>query len=267
VANGVAPAGQHQNAPLVGAATAIAIHLLLALALASLPKVGLHDGRPASVEVDLVEPKPPEPLPPPPPPPLPMPVDPPPPREPPKLVVRRPALPKAPPPMPNQEHTKPPPSDSPPTPVFGVTQDSVVTGESAVAVPVGNTLMTKDRTLAKAPPPPLPAAPPPPPPAPAFSPVDEESVAEFPESLFVPTPPYPEMALRLGVEGKVRLRIGIDRKGNVKSVRVVQKVGYGMDEAAEAAIWRSKWKPAKKDNGEPVDLVIVYNFIFRVPTR
>jgi outer membrane biosynthesis protein TonB len=61
--------------------------------------------------------------------------------------------------------------------------------------------------------------------------------------------------------------VGVDRKGNVKSVRVLQKVGFGMDEAAESAAWKSKWKPAKKETGEAVDVVIHYNFIFHLPTR
>ena len=80
-------------------------------------------------------------------------------------------------------------------------------------------------------------------------------------------PAYPEMARRLGVEGKVRLRLGIDRRGNVKSVRVLQKGGYGMDEAAMAAAWQSKWKPARQEDGQPVDVVIHYDFTFRMPTR
>lgn len=262
VANAVAPAGHHPYAPVIGAVAAVAVHLLLALGLALLPKVGLSADRPNTLEVDLVAP-PPEPLPPPPPPPEPLP---PPPDPTPKLAVRRPALHRPTPPMPNREDPKPPPSDNAPTPVFGVTEESVVQGESPVAVPVGNTLMTKDRTVAKAPPAPLPAAPPPPA-APAFSPVDEESVAELPEKVFMPELVYPEMARRLGVEGKVRLRVGVDRKGNVKSVRVLQKVGFGMDEAAEAAAWKSKWKPAKKETGEAVDVVIHYNFVFQLPTR
>jgi periplasmic protein TonB len=260
VANGVVPVGQHPYAPLVGAATALALHVILGLALAWLPRVPLHSDRATPVEVDLVAPKPPEPAPPPPPPdPSPRPPEPV-----AKPVVHKVALHKPPPPMPNQESKPVPPSESPPTPVFGVTQDSVVEGDSPVAVPVGNTLMTKDRTLAKAPPAPLPPAPPP---APAFDPVDEESVAELPETLSMPKITYPEMAQRLGVEGKVRLRLGIDRKGNVKSVRVLQRVGYGMDEAAESAAWRSKWKPARQENGQPVDVVIHYNFIFQMPTR
>ena len=244
MANGVAAVGHHPYAPMVGAATAITLHLLLGLGLAWMPKLPLSSDRPNVLEVDLVAAKPPEPAP--------------------KAVVRKVALHKPPPPMPNQESKPEPPSDSPPTPVFGVTQDSVVPGDSPVVVPVGNTLMTKDRTLAKAPPAPLPAAPPPPP---AFAPVDEESVAELPEKLSMPDVAYPEMARRLGVEGKVRLRLGIDRRGNVKSVRVLQKVGYGMDEAAESAAWHSRWKPAKQENGQAVDVVIHYNFVFQLPTR
>jgi len=264
VANGVAPVDQHPNAPLVGVATAITLHLVLGIGVARIPPGALSGDRPAPVEVDLVAPKPPEPAPPPLPLPDPLPR---PPQAEPKLAVRRPALHKASPPMPNQETKPPTSSETPPTPVFGVTEDSVVAGESPVAVPVGNTLMTKDRTVAKTAPPPLPAAPPPPPAASAFAPVDEESVAELPEKLLMPEPVYPEMARRLGIEGRVLVRLGIDRKGNLKSVRVLHKVGYGMDEAAEAAAWQSKWKPAKKETGETVDVIIHYGFTFRLPTR
>jgi protein TonB len=264
VANGVARVDQHPYAPLVGVAAAIALHLVLALGVARIPPGVLGRDRAAPVEVDLVTPRPPEPAPPvPPPQPEPLP---PPPRAEPKLAVRRPVLPKPPQPMPNQETKPPVPSETPPTPVFGITQDSVIAGDSAVAVPVGNTLMTKDRAVAKVPPPPLPPAPPPPP-ASGFAPIDEESVAELPEKLFMPEPVYPEMARRLGIEGRVLVRLGIDRKGNLKSVRVLHKVGYGMDEAAEAAARQSKWKPAKKETGEAVDVLIHYGFTFRLPTR
>jgi periplasmic protein TonB len=211
------------------------------------------------VEVDVVPPKPAESPPPPPDPP------PPPPEPVPRPVVRKLATrAPLPPPMPNQEVKPAPASEDPVKPVFGVTQDSVVTGESPIAVPVGNTLMTKERTLAKAPPPPLPAAPPPPP---AFAPVDEESVAEFPEAYIKPEPEYPEIARRMGIGGKVRLAIGIDRKGIVKSVRVLEKAGYGMEEKAVSAAWHYRFRPARRADGEPVDFVITYNFTFRLPAR
>jgi protein TonB len=166
--------------------------------------------------------------------------------------------------MPNQEVRPAPATEEPVQPVFGVTQDSVVAGDSPVAVPVGNTLMTKDRTFAKAAPPPLPPAPPPPP---AFAPVDEESVTEWPEAYVKPELEYPEAAKRMGIGGKVLVRIGIDRKGNIKSVRVLKNVGFGMDEAAMKAAWRSKWKPARRADGEPVDIVITHSFVFETPAR
>jgi protein TonB len=183
----------------------------------------------------------------------------------PKLVVRKLGTHiKAPAPMPNQEVKPTSPTEEPPKPVFGVTAESVVTGESGVAVPVGNTLMTNDRTVAKAPPAPLPAAPPP---VATFDPVDEDSVEEFPIALVKPEPDYPEMAKRMGIGGKVSLRLGIDRKGNVKSVRVIEKIGYGMDEAAAKCVWGYKFKPARRPDGQPVDIIITYNFTFRPQNR
>jgi protein TonB len=255
VANRASLEGHHPYALPWGAAVAILLHALLALGLALVPAQSWQGERTIAVEINERPPPPPEPLPPPPEPP------PPPPERTP--VVRRPRLP-APPPMPNQEVKPAEPTEEPVQAVFGVTGDSVVEGGSPVAVPVGNTLMTKDRTLAKAPPPPLPPAPPPPP---AFAPVDEDQVAEFPEATVKPEPVYPQVAQRMGIGGKVRLRVGIDRRGNVKSVRVLEKAGYGMDEEAVRVVWQYKFKPAKRPGGEPVDFVITYNFTFRSPTQ
>ena len=253
--SGASTVGNGRHATLWGALVAVSLHALVALGLTLVPRRGLHDDRALPVEVDVLPPPPAEPPTPPPPEP------PPPPPELVRPVVRRAvATIKPPPPMPNQEVKPSPPADEPVQPVFGVTQDSVVPGESPVAVPVGNTLMTKDRTVAAAAPP-LPAAPPPP----AFAPVDEESVAEWPKESFKPDAEYPEVARRMGIEGRVLVRIGIDRKGNVKSARVLEKVGYGMDEAAVKAILQFKFKPARRADGEPVDIVITYGFVFKLP--
>ena len=255
MANRACLPSQHPRALQWGAGVAIAVHLLLAWGLASTPVPSSPSERVISVEIH----QPPPPPPPEPEPPQPEPPQPPPPRP---RVVRRPRiLPPPPPPMPNQE-VKPEEAEEAVQSVFGVTQDSVVAGESPVAVPIGNTLMTKDRTIARVPPPPLPPAPPPPP---AFAPVDEDAVAEFPEATVKPEPVYPEAAQRMGIGGRVRLKIGIDRKGNVKSVRVLEKAGYGMDEEAVRVIWKYKFKPAKRPNGEPVDFIITYNFTFKSP--
>lgn len=250
MASSASSVGEH--ATLWGAVVAISIHALVAFALMLVPQRGLHDKPATPVEVDVL---------PPPAEPLPLPLDPPPPPPDPAVrpVVRKLVHMKPPPPMPNQEVKPTPATEEPVQPVFGVTQDSVVAGESPVAVPVGNTLMTKDRTLAKAPPPPLPSAPPPP----AFVPVDEESIAEWPNARVEVKPVYPEIAQRMGIGGKVQLRIEIDRKGNIKSVRVLRKVGYGMDEEAIKAMWQFKFDPAKDADGKPVDVVITYTHVFR----
>jgi protein TonB len=64
-------------------------------------------------------------------------------------------------------------------------------------------------------------------------------------------PIYPLMARRLGKEGKVFLRLSIDEKGNLLSVEVIEKAGYGFTEAAVEAVRKSTFLPAKKD-GKPI---------------
>jgi len=245
-----------KHASLWGAAVAIALHVLLAAVFVALPARRAPASMALPVEVDLTS-SPPEPLPPSPP--LP---DPPPPETTPKLVVRKLSPHVKPPPMPNQEVKQAPPTEEPPKPVFGVTQDSVVTGESPVAVPVGNTLMTSDRAAAKAPPAPLPAAPSP---EGAFNPVDDESIDDLAVPSVKVNPDYPEMARRMGIGGRVHLKIGVDRRGNVRSARVIGKVGYGMDEAALKAIWLHKFHPSKNAKGEAVDSVLTYDIVFQPP--
>jgi protein TonB len=64
-------------------------------------------------------------------------------------------------------------------------------------------------------------------------------------------PIYPLLARRLGKEGKVLLRLTIDEKGNLLSMDVIEKGGYGFTEAAMEAVKKSTFLPAKKD-GKPI---------------
>jgi TonB family protein len=127
-----------------------------------------------------------------------------------------------------------------------------------VAVPVGSTLMTKDRTPGK-PGPPGPAVADGPP---AFAPVTEGSIGEFPR-LVQEVKEFPAEAQRLGLEGQVVLRVGIDRRGAIRSVRVIKKAGYGFDEAASRAMWKFRFTPARTRDGQPVDFLITYTYTFR----
>lgn len=64
-------------------------------------------------------------------------------------------------------------------------------------------------------------------------------------------PVYPIMARRLGKEGKVILRLLIDKNGRLQGVEVIEHAGFGFTEAAIAAVKNSTFTPASR-NGEKV---------------
>jgi protein TonB len=148
-----------------------------------------------------------------------------------------------------------------PKPIFGVTEESVVKGEAAVSVPVGNTLETSEREVVKTPPPPL--APPRSLSSSGPPSVDDESITEHAKVLVEVKPEYPALAKRLGIEGSVMLRLAVDRLGKVKSARIVKKAGYGMDEAALKAIGSFIFAPARGARHEPLESTFNYEVRFQ----
>ncbi len=76
-------------------------------------------------------------------------------------------------------------------------------------------------------------------------------------------PEYPRMARRLGKEGKVVLRLFIDEHGRLVSVEIIEKAGYGFDEAVVDAVKASTFRPAKL-NGHPVACKAVLPVRFRL---
>jgi TonB family protein len=74
------------------------------------------------------------------------------------------------------------------------------------------------------------------------------------------TPAYPAMALRAGIEGKVKVEVSIDDKGDVTSAKAVDGHQF-LRQSAEDAARRSKFKPAMFD-GTAIKSrgYIVYNF-------
>jgi protein TonB len=254
VANGVALSGWRAHATLWGWLVALVAHATIALMVSSELRRPRPARPPVAVEIDTVErhPVPPE-LPP-----LEPKIEPP---TPASRVANRWASAKPPPlsPRPNRELPPAPPSAEPPPPVFGVTPESVIEGESGVVVPVGNTLMTKDRTPAKAPPAPLPPAADPD----VFAPVADNLVCQAAAMASEVKADYPPEARRLGIEGRVQLRVGVDRQGNVRWTRVIKSAGYGLDEAAKQALARSKFKPAHACDGRVVDQVIPWTYTFQ----
>jgi len=59
-------------------------------------------------------------------------------------------------------------------------------------------------------------------------------------------PSYSDAARRAHIEGVVRLELMVNEDGDVVSARVLQGLGYGLDEAAISAAKRFHFKPATK---------------------
>jgi periplasmic protein TonB len=85
--------------------------------------------------------------------------------------------------------------------------------------------------------------------------------ATRPKPKAVPQPAYSEAARAAGVEGKVRVQLTVDETGKVVSVRVLQGLGYGLDEAAVAAANRAQFEPATRC-GKPVSATFTISMRF-----
>ncbi len=72
------------------------------------------------------------------------------------------------------------------------------------------------------------------------------------EILFKPKPAYTVEAREMRLEGEVSLQVIFQASGTIRVVRVVQGLGHGLDEAAQQAALRVRFKPAKR-GGVPVD--------------
>lgn len=239
---------------LVGIATAVAIglHGLLALGVVAVDPRQFRSEAP--IEIDVEEKLPPPEIKPPPPPPE----DKPPPPEPrPRIVHRIPNATPPPPSPPPPSDEPPPPSDAPP-PDFGVSMNATTDGESSVAVPVGRTLMTKPAPKHKETPPPSGDG------TGGFVPVAEIYIATHAELIEAPSGEenYPPEAKRLGIEGAVKLKLGIDENGKVVQVKLVERGGHGFDEAAMKAMRLARFKPAVTSDGKAVPCSTTWTYRF-----
>jgi TonB family protein len=101
---------------------------------------------------------------------------------------------------------------------------------------------------------PKPAAAPPPAPVRADKPV---------EVLYKPTPAYTDAARAAGVEGDVALEVEFTADGQVRVLRIVRGLGYGLDEMARQAAERIRFRPATS-RGTPVDFRATLTIVFRL---
>ena len=74
---------------------------------------------------------------------------------------------------------------------------------------------------------------------------------------------YPEIAKRAGIEGRVYVKAYIDENGNVAGTEVVKGVGAGIDEAAQDAILKTKFKPGMQ-RGKNVKVQVMIPIQFKL---
>jgi TonB family protein len=74
---------------------------------------------------------------------------------------------------------------------------------------------------------------------------------------------YPPMALRMGVEGDVTLKIEVDPEGRVTKAEIIKSAGAGFDEEALKAVRQSRFEPAQRD-GHNVLAEFTYIYRFRL---
>jgi len=76
-------------------------------------------------------------------------------------------------------------------------------------------------------------------------------------------PDYTENARQRGIEGDVVMEIVVRRDGTVGDVRVMQGLGYGLDERASEAVRRWRFSPARR-RGQPVDVMVEVAMEFKI---
>ncbi len=81
--------------------------------------------------------------------------------------------------------------------------------------------------------------------------------------LFKPKPVYTDEARAKKIEGDVLLQVVFSSSGEVKVERVVQGLGYGLEDSAESAARQIRFRPAQQD-GHPVDFTAIVHITFEM---
>ena len=79
-------------------------------------------------------------------------------------------------------------------------------------------------------------------------------------------PKYPELAMRAGLEGKVIVKIWVDKEGKVKQVVVLKSDAEIFNEPAVEAAKQFVFTPAYMNNG-PVAVWVSFPFRFKLTDR
>jgi protein TonB len=82
-----------------------------------------------------------------------------------------------------------------------------------------------------------------------------------PKPIAIPQPVYAERAREARIEGKVRVELTVDEHGQVVQAKVLESLGYGLDEAALDAARAARFEPATRC-GTPMATTFVIGIRF-----
>lgn len=154
-----------------------------------------------------------------------------------------------------KQENLPPPPPKPPIPIEAPSDDDLEDIE------IADTELDEEAEV----------APPPPPPQKEEEEVSIEfflAVEEMPEPIggiqgIQEKIVYPEIAKRAGVQGRVYIKAFVDESGTVQKAEVIKGIGAGCDEAAIAAVMKTKFKPGKQ-RGKPVRVQVSIPILFKL---
>jgi TonB family protein len=86
----------------------------------------------------------------------------------------------------------------------------------------------------------------------------------MPKCAFTPDSRYTDIARAKKLNGVVILQALISAEGKVERLQLVRMVGFGLDEEAYNTVKMWKCKPAKDQNGIPVDALVPIEVTFRI---
>lgn len=88
-------------------------------------------------------------------------------------------------------------------------------------------------------------------------------IEKYPVPIYNPTPKYPDIARRAGVEGTVFIKMWVTKEGKVKQAEIVKSTSNIFDQNAIDAALLWKFTPAIMNNG-PVSVWVTVPFKFRL---
>jgi TonB family protein len=78
-----------------------------------------------------------------------------------------------------------------------------------------------------------------------------------------PTPVYTDEARRLRIEGEVVMEVMFPKTGKPQVLRILERLGHGLDESAITAVTKIEFTPAYQ-LGSPVDSKAVVRVVFKL---